>query len=44
MINTFISAIIALFFWGKASKDVEEKTQLASKTRTITLVMNGRHV
>ena len=35
MINTFISAIIALFFWGKASKDVEEKTQLASKTRTI---------
>ena len=35
MINTFIAALVALFFWGKSSKDVEEKTQFASWTRTI---------
>lgn len=34
MINTFIAAIVALFFWGKSSKDLEEKTQLASWLRT----------
>ena len=34
MINTFIAAIVALFFWGKSTKDIEEKTQLASKMRT----------
>lgn len=35
MINTFIAAITALFFWNKSTKDVEEKTQLSSWTRTI---------
>lgn len=35
MINTFLAAIVALFFWKKSSKDLEEKTQLASWTRTI---------
>lgn len=35
MINTFIAAIVALFFWGKSSKDIEEKTQLASWLRTL---------
>ena len=35
MINTFVAAIVALFFWGKSTKDVEEKTQLASWVRTI---------
>ncbi len=35
MINSFIAAFVALFFWGKATKDVEEKTQLASWVRTI---------
>lgn len=35
MINSFIAAIVALFFFGKVSKDVEEKTQLASITKTI---------
>ena len=34
MINTFIAAIVALFFWGKSSKDLEEKTQLSSWVRT----------
>jgi len=34
MINTFIAAIVAMFFWGKSTKDIEEKTQLASKLRT----------
>lgn len=34
MINTFIAAIVALFFWGKSSKDLEEKTQLSSWLRT----------
>ena len=34
MINTFIAAIVALFFWGKSSKDLDEKTQLASWVRT----------
>lgn len=34
MINTFIAALVALFFWGKTSKDIEEKTQLASGLRT----------
>lgn len=34
MINTFIAAIVTLFFWGKSSKDLEEKTQLASWVRT----------
>ena len=35
MINSFIAAIVALFFWGKTTKDIEEKTQLASWWRTI---------
>lgn len=30
----FIAAIIALFFWGKTTKDVEEKTELSSPGRT----------
>ena len=34
MINTFIAALVALFFWGKSSKDLDEKTQLASWVRT----------
>jgi len=34
MLNTFISALVAMFFWGKSTKDIEEKTQLASKMRT----------
>lgn len=35
MINTIIATFVALFFWGKSTKDVEEKTQFASITRTI---------
>lgn len=35
MINTFIAALIAIFFWGKSSKDVEEKTECASIIRTL---------
>lgn len=35
MINILWGAITALFFWNKSTKDVEEKTQLASWTRTI---------
>lgn len=35
MINTFLAALVATFFWGKSTKDVEEKTQLSSWTRTI---------
>ncbi len=35
MITTFIAALTALFFWNKSTKDVEEKTQLSSWTRTI---------
>ena len=34
MLNTFISALVAMFFWGKSTKDIEEKTQHASKMRT----------
>lgn len=35
IINTFIAAIVAMFFWKKTSKDIEEQTELASWTRTI---------
>lgn len=35
MINTIIAAIVAMFFWGKSSKDLEEKTQLASWLKTL---------
>lgn len=34
-IDVLIASLISVFFLGKATKDVEEKTQLASKTRTI---------
>ena len=34
MINVIIAAVLSLFFWGKATKDIEEKTQLASWTKT----------
>ncbi len=34
MINALISALIALFFWTKATKDTEEKTEHASWLRT----------
>lgn len=35
MINFFIGSIIAIFFIGKASKEVEEKTENASWIRTL---------
>lgn len=35
----FIALIVSLFFLGKATKEVEEKTQLASYTRTIVLLV-----
>lgn len=35
MINVFIAALVATFFWGKVSKDVEEQTQLASWVRML---------
>lgn len=34
MLETIFATIIAVFFWSRATKEVEEKTQLASKTRT----------
>lgn len=34
MINAIIASILSLFFWGKATKEIEEKTQLASLTKT----------
>ena len=34
MINAIIAAVLSLFFWGKATKEIEEKTQLASWTKT----------
>lgn len=34
MINGFIAAFIALFFWRRGTKETEEKTRLASKLRT----------
>lgn len=39
MINTIIAAFVALFFWGKSTHDVDEKTQLASITRTIVYLV-----
>lgn len=35
MINAFIVGILSLFIWNKATKDIEEKTQLASWTKTL---------
>ena len=34
MLEALFASIVTLFFWGRATKEVEEKTQLASKTRT----------
>lgn len=34
MINTFVAAFVAIFFWGKSTKEVEEKTRRASKLKT----------
>lgn len=34
MINAFISALVALFFWKKATKDAEEKTEHSSWIKT----------
>jgi len=35
----FLALIVSLFFLGRATKEVEEKTQLASYTRTIVLLV-----
>ena len=35
MINKIISAFIAIFFWGKGNKAIEENTRHASKLRTL---------
>lgn len=34
MINGFLAAFVALFFWRKGTKETEEKTRRASKLRT----------
>lgn len=39
MINTFIAAFVALFFWGKSTQDVEEKTEHASGLRTLVYLV-----
>lgn len=33
-INVLIAALLSLFFWSKTTKDIGEKVQLASKTKT----------
>ena len=39
MINTFIAALVAIFFWGKSSNEVEEKTEHASGLRTLVYLV-----
>ena len=38
-IDVLLASLISVFFLGKATKDVEEKTQLASKMRTIVYLV-----
>ena len=37
MIEVLLASIVAVFFLGKSTKDIEEKTQRASKLKTIVL-------
>ena len=38
-INAIIAAFLSLFFWGKTTKDIDEKTKLASKTKTLVYLV-----
>ena len=37
MIDILWASVVAVFFFGRSTKEIEEKTQLASKTKTIIL-------
>ena len=39
MVNTLIAAFVAIFFWGKTSKETEEKTRRASKLRAFVYLV-----